>query len=443
IVTPEAGMIRSPAHVFDSAQADRWSEFIDTEMAPLLRQFGVHWLGVFAEPSLEDLSLSKGRIPLHIPSAYLFNGFGDAVDRVPKASLIPFIEAIPYTEYLGGLRSLFPWAGSRSDLIDRSVIQLHGYKIGAQICYDSLFGKNFQRLQREGADLNLVLTNDFLLSEPGAWIHHYLTRVRALEFGIPTYFVGNAGFTGWVDSPQGQWNKREFFAFDFRAQPAATIYSRFVNHWLEPTLEWSTGALFLVLFVFLALDVFRRRVALIQAGTRLIRKDAFRGIVLGGIAIAIVNFYVVQVIFVPSRSMEPLLRPGDRALICKFKRAQRGDVISFLEVFSGSQLIKRVFLQPGDHYQWRDGKPILNGQEVVFQAVPDQKSDFLIFEIQVPGGKPYRVQVRDQNALWPKTNLQMQESEFFVLGDARDQSVDSRSYGPLEESNISGVMCWP
>src|SRR5215212_9566271 len=77
--------------------------------------------------------------------------------------------------------------------------------------------------------------------------------------------------------------------------------------------------------------------------------------------------FVVEAFFIPSESMVPTLRVGDRVLVNKFiyrfTEPQRGDIIVFKSVEGdGEDLIKRVVGVPGDKISVRRGKLFVNGE---------------------------------------------------------------------------------
>lgn len=140
--------------------------------------------------------------------------------------------------------------------------------------------------------------------------------------------------------------------------------------------------------------------------------------------------FVVEAFRIPSASMVPTLKVGDRVLankfIYRFTEPERGDVVLFDSVEDGSDdtLIKRVAGVEGDEIRVQGGALFVNGETqnepYLNQYVPDQST-------------PYG----------PET---VPRDHVFVLGDNRGNSGDSRVFGPVPLDNIKGegfLVFWP
>ena len=142
----------------------------------------------------------------------------------------------------------------------------------------------------------------------------------------------------------------------------------------------------------------------------------------------VVRPFVVEPFYVPSGSMEPTLKPGDRVLAAKsayrFSNPHRGDLVVFKDPRNPEEdLIKRVVGLPGDTVAIRDAVLYINGQREMEPYVDYPMIDATYFgPVKVPAGK------------------------VFVMGDNRGNSVDSRSFGPVPEDNLLGkvfMRFWP
>jgi signal peptidase I len=147
---------------------------------------------------------------------------------------------------------------------------------------------------------------------------------------------------------------------------------------------------------------------------------------------------VVQAFWVPSGSMLPTIQIGDHIFVNKLAYSvrlplvgtellkvgdlHRGDVVVFVSPIERStDLIKRVIAVPGDTVQVKDKKVLVNGE-----VVPDSHAHF------------------SDSSISPNTHrdnmppLQVPEGKFFVMGDNRDRSYDSRFWGLANVADIKG-----
>ena len=163
-------------------------------------------------------------------------------------------------------------------------------------------------------------------------------------------------------------------------------------------------------------------------------------IVIALVLAVVVRTYVAQMFYIPSGSMLPTLQVGDRIVVDKLSyhlhSVHRGDIVVFrrppLEVVDYSDLVKRVIGLPGDAISLSDGSVEINGQPLAEPwlpkpAPPTEPSPLAEgFSLQ----HPYRVP----------------PGEYFVMGDNRTNSEDSRYFGPIPKSLIVGKMVlrvWP
>ena len=157
---------------------------------------------------------------------------------------------------------------------------------------------------------------------------------------------------------------------------------------------------------------------------RLLRSTIHALIVVAAVA-ALVATLVLPVLQIAGTSMEPNLNDGDIVLLVKKNDLQTGDLCAFY--YSNKILIKRVIAGPGD-YIWiqPDGTVYLNGE---------------------PLDEPYVSQkaLGECDVEFP---YQVPENAYFVMGDKRETSIDSRSsvIGCIPQDQIVGkIFCkfWP
>ncbi len=175
------------------------------------------------------------------------------------------------------------------------------------------------------------------------------------------------------------------------------------------------------------------------------------------IAIFIVTF-TVQPFRIPSASMEPTLLVGDFLLVTKESpstdassfvfapdRIHRGDIIIFhFPLDPSMHLIKRVVGVPGDHLKLRGGhvyiddKPIDESYAVYRPTSPDTfRDNFPRLESAEPTIDS-RWWIRMRNLIDDEGELIIPAGNYFVLGDNRNDSEDSRYWGFVPRADIVG-----
>jgi signal peptidase I len=143
---------------------------------------------------------------------------------------------------------------------------------------------------------------------------------------------------------------------------------------------------------------------------------------------AFIIIFLYQPVKVEGTSMMPSLDDEERILVNKFvyriEPIQRGDIVVFRYPLDPSKsYIKRVIGTAGDHIQILNGSVYVNGKELSEEYVPPVYIDDRSYpEIVVPA------------------------NSYFVLGDHRSMSRDSRDFGPVRQSYIYGKAVfgyWP
>lgn len=140
---------------------------------------------------------------------------------------------------------------------------------------------------------------------------------------------------------------------------------------------------------------------------------------------AIIATLVFPVLQIAGTSMEPNLNDGDIVLLAKTEKLKSGDLCAFY--YSNKILIKRVIATPGD-YLWieSDGTVFVNGYEI---------------------DEPY-VQQKALGECDIEFPYQVPENAYFMMGDQRETSIDSRSsvIGCISDDHTIGkILCklWP
>ncbi|MGR8978583.1 MAG: apolipoprotein N-acyltransferase [Gammaproteobacteria bacterium] len=190
----------------------------------------------------------KLRLPTN--SLFVFNKDGELVPpHYSKTILLAFGEYIPGEHIFPFIRDFLPPTGQFARGQGPSqLLNFNGYKMGAQICYESLFPEFSRSLAELGAQFIVNATND---SWYGTWQepyqHMYMTLARGIEFRIPVLRVTNTGIST-VALASGEILERSpldrpwtgLYEIPYRIQPTPTFYREWF--WLVPGLLWTSLA---------------------------------------------------------------------------------------------------------------------------------------------------------------------------------------------------------
>lgn len=157
-------------------------------------------------------------------------------------------------------------------------------------------------------------------------------------------------------------------------------------------------------------------------------KEWIYTILLALVLVFLIRTFALDTRIVPTTSMVPAIVPGDRLFVEKithrFVGLERGDIVVFeppTESGLKDDLIKRLIGLPGDSIEVKDGKLFLNGIAQVEDYL-NEDMEYLMEEQLVPEGK------------------------IFVMGDNRNRSFDSHSWGFADIESVEGkalLTYWP
>jgi signal peptidase I len=144
-----------------------------------------------------------------------------------------------------------------------------------------------------------------------------------------------------------------------------------------------------------------------------------------GIPLLVLLRSLVPISHIPSESMEPTLHVGDRVMVNNMqyltKDPERGDIVAFDSGFRAGFLnreqvhfVKRVVGMPGDELQIVNGSLYINGDILTEPYAVGEQGDFALTKV-TPG-------------------------HYFLMGDNRDKSYDSRYLGLIPEGHIKGKI---
>lgn len=144
------------------------------------------------------------------------------------------------------------------------------------------------------------------------------------------------------------------------------------------------------------------------------------------IGVVIRGFLLIPVP-VTVNSMDQTLSQGDKVLMEKFSKVRRFDVIIFQQS-NGTIYIKRVIGLPGDEIRYEKDQLYINGNKISESFLTNNRNH----DHQV---SPYTTDFQLEELIGEKKLL---PNEYFVLGDNRRISKDSRSFGTVQSKDILG-----
>lgn len=159
---------------------------------------------------------------------------------------------------------------------------------------------------------------------------------------------------------------------------------------------------------------------------------------------ALIHLFLAQATIVRGQSMQPNLRPEERLIMEKlsyyFQAPRHNEIVVLDMPESRALIIKRVVGRPGETVEIHQGRLLVDGREVVPTEDVEQG-----LQVHTAGeaGRPVPSFGDFRSDYGPVT---LAEDVFFVLGDNRDNSNDSRTFGPVHRDYIRGriwIRYWP
>lgn len=138
------------------------------------------------------------------------------------------------------------------------------------------------------------------------------------------------------------------------------------------------------------------------------------------IAVILIRTFIITPVRVDGASMDQTLEDGQILLLYKLANIDYGDIVVLDEEKEGEIIIKRIIGMPGDTVSIKDNTVYVNDEELEEDYAYGETSDY--------------------------EEITLGDDEYFILGDNRPISKDSRYFGPVKEDEIIGKVIfrlWP
>lgn len=132
------------------------------------------------------------------------------------------------------------------------------------------------------------------------------------------------------------------------------------------------------------------------------------------IVVVLIRSFIATPVRVDGDSMNKTFKNGDILILYKLSKIKRFDVIVLHETDDDEKIIKRVIGMPGDTVAIKDGEIYINDKKIEDKYAYGMTSDY--------------------------DRITLKSDEYFILGDNRLISKDSRYFGPIKEKEIKGKV---
>jgi len=158
--------------------------------------------------------------------------------------------------------------------------------------------------------------------------------------------------------------------------------------------------------------------------------DLIKLAIIAGLTVGLVRYFLFKPFYVKGQSMEPTYHENEYLIIdeisYRLREPKRGDVIVFHAPVGEDYYLKRIIGMPNERVKLENNKIIIYNEQYPQGIVMEEK-----YLTEETGGQ---------------VSFDLKADEYFVLGDNRDSSYDSRRFGPIKQSAIVGrtwFRGWP
>lgn len=161
------------------------------------------------------------------------------------------------------------------------------------------------------------------------------------------------------------------------------------------------------------------------------------------LVILAIRLFVFVPVTVKGHSMDPTLADGQRLIVSKIYEPERFDIITTVEPNDSSKVaVKRLIGLPGDTIEYKNDQLYINGKTYNEPYLKDFKAKFAKDRLQ----EEYRYSARYQQKaevvsnFTPDFSVKVPTGKYFVMGDNRLVSMDSREFGFITKKLMRGEV---
>jgi signal peptidase I len=172
--------------------------------------------------------------------------------------------------------------------------------------------------------------------------------------------------------------------------------------------------------------------------------------------VLVLRSFLIEPFQIPSQSMVPTLKVGDFILVSKWTYGirlpvlrtkiieidspERGDVMVFFPPHEDRYFIKRVVGLPGDKIHVLNGVVFINGDKMTQTSVAEEANSprSVVMSENLAGVEHLMQKRTSPTRLSQNYSAVVPQGHYFMMGDNRDNSSDSRVWGPVPEDRIVG-----
>lgn len=161
----------------------------------------------------------------------------------------------------------------------------------------------------------------------------------------------------------------------------------------------------------------------------------------------------------PASSMEPTINKGDLVIVKRLGFGtygtygitlidkdikdnglmERGEIYVFYPPIGDKPFIKRLIALPSDNLELTESYIMVNGNQLDQNIMPMQFGDELIYEERL-AGKAYYIKKTPSRVVPKRIKIKIPANSYYFVGDNREKSADSRTFGPISGSDIVGKL---